>query len=89
MTFHEWLKSAHEYAANQAPVQRCGQALFNHLYSWRPYIADQLRGDGPDPFYRDDKISAFLEFVEERWDEDVPPPQVDGTSPSPALAKKD
>lgn len=46
---------------------RLGQYLFNHLYGYRPDVADKIRGSLDDPFYNDDKIRAFLERVDELW----------------------
>ena len=84
MTFDEFLKQANRPVKNQ----RAGQVMFNTLYMVRPYLANKLRGDGPDPFYRDEMIPDFLSFVEDHWDDDEPGTQSDGTSPSPALAQK-
>ena len=50
------------------PNWRKGQLYFNCLYSMDPELANELRGSDKDPFYRDDRIPAFLEIIEQRWD---------------------
>lgn len=42
---------------------RKGQALFNKLDEINPELADSLRGSVVDPFYRDERIPAFLSEV--------------------------
>lgn len=45
---------------------RAGQAAFNTLYTLRPDLADQIRGDHVelDPFYRDENLPAFYTWLE-------------------------
>lgn len=51
--------------------ERYGQALFNHLESVRPDLANRVRGTDADPFRCFDAYSAqierFAEFVEREW----------------------
>ena len=42
---------------------REGQAYFNALYVLNPSLADEIRGDRFDPYYRDDRIQKFLDYV--------------------------
>jgi hypothetical protein len=49
------------------PRWRKGQVYFNCLWGLDPVLANEIRGGDNDPFYRDDKIPAFLKVVEERW----------------------
>lgn len=47
---------------------RLGQKLFNVLYAfYRPDIANKIRGSIIDPFHNDNKVTAFLEKVDELW----------------------
>jgi len=46
---------------------RFGQTVFNALYQVRPDLADQIRGTGIDPFYRDDVAKATLHWIERHW----------------------
>lgn len=46
---------------------RWGQGLFNHLCTVRPELAEKIRGTELDPFYRDDRVPVFLEFLEKNW----------------------
>lgn len=50
------------------PNWRKGQLYFNCLHNMDPELANELRGSDKDPFYRDDRIPAFLIIVEQRWD---------------------
>lgn len=72
MTFEEYLvKSAQHLTASQTDdpwgAQRAGQAYFNVLADVRPDLAEPIRGSLLDPFYKDDKLGAFLTAVGERW----------------------
>lgn len=42
---------------------RKGQVLFNKLHEINPELANSLRGSVVDPFYRDERIPAFLSEV--------------------------
>lgn len=48
---------------------RYGQAMFNHLLSIRPDLAEQIRGTEIDPFYKVSPVDmdGFFEFVESNW----------------------
>lgn len=43
---------------------RAGQAAFNTLYLVRPDLADEIRGGDLDPFYRDDRLPAFWDWIQ-------------------------
>lgn len=45
------------------PGQRPGQAAFNALWNISPALADYIRGTQTDPFYNDQRINNFLEYV--------------------------
>lgn len=42
---------------------RKGQALFNELKSLHPTLANTVRGTSIDPYYFDDNIDMFLNFI--------------------------
>lgn len=48
---------------------RLGQSFFNVLREVRPDLAERVRGTKVDPFYVDDKVTDFLNFVGSRWEE--------------------
>ena len=56
-------------AANQAIARswRSGQAAFNTLHEVRPDLSERVRGTGLDPFYRDERLKEFYDFVEANW----------------------
>lgn len=39
---------------------RAGQTMFNVLWELHPTLATVIRGSNVDPFYRNDRIPAFL-----------------------------
>lgn len=47
--------------------ERMGQAYFNTLAERRPEIADLVRDSRLDPFYSDEPLGEFLNFVMVRW----------------------
>lgn len=65
MTFAEFTVLASRYAALSG--QRRGQALFNYLETVRSDLARRVNGCSVDPFYNDDNIPAFYDFVERNW----------------------
>ena len=46
---------------------RMGQWLFNELYTYRPDIADKIRGTAADPFHNDENIGPFWNTVVREW----------------------
>lgn len=52
---------------NEDDTWRFGQVLFNELTMVRPDISEQIRGTQMDPFYKDEKMDLFLNFVADRW----------------------
>jgi hypothetical protein len=57
---HEW-----DYAREHRPTERAGQAAFNALHTFRPDLADAIRGTGCDPFYDDLNLRDFWHYVTE------------------------
>ena len=49
------------------PEWREGQTAFNVLHEMRPELANKIRGGTIDPFYRDDKLPYFVEWLEGDW----------------------
>jgi hypothetical protein len=47
--------------------QRYGQYVFNRIHQAAPAVANQLRGSRIDPFYKDEKVDAFLTAVLEMY----------------------
>jgi hypothetical protein len=50
---------------------RIGQALFNHLWTVRPDLAEQIRGGPSDPFHAysptDVQYESAIKFIESKW----------------------
>jgi hypothetical protein len=49
------------------PYERSGQHAYNLLMHTRPDLCGALVGSELDPFYDDDRLPAFLEWVSEHW----------------------
>lgn len=47
--------------------QRTGQAYFNALHEVDPVLAKKICASKLDPFYRDDRVPAFLDHVYTDW----------------------
>lgn len=56
---------------SQKTRERYGQAMFNHLLSVRPELAEKVRGTEKDPFYvsqlADPRWDKFVSFIEAEW----------------------
>lgn len=52
------------------PEQRFGQAVFNTAHEFSPEIARDLQSRDIDPFYKEDKVSEFLEAFISAYDEE-------------------
>lgn len=64
MTYAEFLTRA---CNPEDRRQRPGQWAFNVLHSTRPDLSEQIRSGPLDPFYRNDRLPDFFQFVEENW----------------------
>ena len=51
----------------QPSWSRMGQHAFNTLHEVAPELANKVRATDVDPFYRDDRINKFWQFVAENW----------------------
>lgn len=50
------------------PEWREGQTYFNVLHRQRPELAEKLRTTSLDPFYRDERVEAVQEWLQDNWD---------------------
>lgn len=50
------------------PSQRPGQRYMNLLMDMRPDLAKMVRANDLDPFYLDERIPMFLEYVMRHWE---------------------
>lgn len=64
-TFGEYVT---RFTSPHAPGQREGQRAFNLLAAMHPVLAERVRLTRVDPFYRDDRLPAFFEFIAAEWD---------------------
>lgn len=48
---------------------RAGQLFYNVLWDFRPGLATQIQGTELDPYYDDTRLSAFLLYVGEHWED--------------------
>ena len=67
MNFNQYLTGANAAYVQTNGGLRYGQALYNHIFEVAPQIAYKIP-DELDPFYDDDIVPAFLNFVQDRWD---------------------
>jgi hypothetical protein len=65
-TFGEYVA---RFASHHIAGQREGQRAFNLLTVMHPMLAERVRTSPLDPFYRDERLPAFFEFVAAEWDE--------------------
>lgn len=69
MTFREYIDAANRYYVQNVPYgQRYGQALMNFLYLVSPEKYELVTGKDIDPFYRDELIPEFINFLSDTWD---------------------
>ena len=66
MTFERYMRQA-EKVYNLIPNVRIGQAYSNVLSEVQPKLAASLVYTSCDPFYQNDKLSAFLVVVSHFW----------------------
>jgi hypothetical protein len=67
--FVKQLEATASQYQKQFPAWRKGQAFFNALMELSPLLAEEVRGTDLDPFHIDDKVEAFLMWVEENYKE--------------------
>ena len=66
ISYHGYLDLV-RLAHDAHPQWRAGQALFNVLHRIRPDLSERVRATKLDPFNRDTRNPAFLNFVKENW----------------------
>lgn len=66
MTYADFLEKSIR-ASLRNPHWRLGQTFFNVLVEVRPDLSEQIRSSKLDPFYRDERVQEFLEFVRANW----------------------
>lgn len=68
MTFEQWLTDT---MLKRDIHQRLGQQLWNDLCGVKLVLVNRICNDynDLDPFFRDDRIPAFLKYVKEHWDD--------------------
>lgn len=64
--FHEfWVKVDQHFAKNHD--WRYGQSVFNVLLTYRPDLAEKIRGTDLDPFYSDNLSDELHEWLYCHW----------------------
>ncbi len=61
---------------NRPPTWRKGQAAFNRLHEVGPRWAEHIRGSGLDPFYLDERLPGFFDWVLRWCHEDIMDPRL-------------
>lgn len=67
MDFESFIVRAEEHCRkcmNTGGHYRRGQAYFNVLHDCLPSLAERIRGTGLDPFYDDNRLGRFLNWLE-------------------------
>jgi hypothetical protein len=67
MDYKNYVDSVAKAFEHPRNTLRLGQTYFNLLFKWRPDLADKVLSAGLDPFYNDEQIPKFLEFVKRNW----------------------
>lgn len=68
MTYEEYLQLMIS-TIHERGDQRIGQFALNALEKSNPRVAKLVRGTDLDPFYKDDRLDAFLIFTQNNWSE--------------------
>lgn len=70
MTYAEWMVATSKQV--RSLDIRMGQHWFNALAVVRLDIANKVRGlRGIDPFYVDDNMNRFMNFVHDAWNQEM------------------
>lgn len=65
-TFEEYVQFS-EKLFRDCRNWRRGQCYFNQLIDSHPQLAEKIRGSDIDPFHEDERISDFLEYLQQNW----------------------
>jgi hypothetical protein len=68
VSFSEYVAMVADAFQNKANHYRNGQAAFNTLYAVHPQLAEQVHNTDIDPFYDDDVLPDFYEWVNDHWE---------------------
>ncbi|AEC53172.1 hypothetical protein SCRM01_226 [Synechococcus phage S-CRM01] len=68
MTFQHYLDSANRYYVQNSKDLRYGQAMMNFLCLVCPELDAKITGTDVDPFYDDNRVPVFLEYLGNHWD---------------------
>lgn len=69
MTFEEFVARVADEQVRH-PEWRVGQTAFNVLWKLRPELAEQVRVTEANPYYLDDRLPAFYEWLEQHWEDE-------------------
>lgn len=72
MTFQHYLDSANRFYVSFGGAdgyQRYGQALMNFLHIVCPKASEDITGTDVDPFYKDELVPEFFNYLSDHWDE--------------------
>lgn len=67
LTYDGWLLVVFQDMHIAARQQRIGQYLYNRLFGYNPDLANSITATEFDPFYNDNRVPAFLEYVRSNW----------------------
>jgi hypothetical protein len=67
ITFAEY-QSAVVRMQRRHPEWRRGQTAYNVLRRLRPELVDEVLFTPLDPFSQDERLEAFLSYIEEHWE---------------------
>lgn len=69
VTFSDFVVAVADFMGRRPESWRAGQTAFNLLVQVNPTVAEMVRGSDFDPFYRDDRLVDFYDFVCRHWDD--------------------
>ena len=68
ITFSRFLTIVYKMYPDVCPGQRLGQYAMNVLGLFNGQLYDTITGTTVDPFYDDDRLEDFWDFVARNWD---------------------
>ena len=69
MTFKEYLTEAAKCFIANKRTHRRGQAYWNTLELHRKDLADKIRATKIDPYYRDERVPDFIDYLKDKWNQ--------------------
>ena len=67
MNYTDFIIVSTKYYGENRHDLRFGQAVYNVLATVRPDIAEQLRGNKLDPFYKESVSDEVWSFIKSKW----------------------